>query len=78
MSLVADEKNASSGARLIRCPVASLDDDLRAETVEALAQVDGRTLTVKGIAAALRQRGASVSDQGLRRHHRGDCCCEPG
>lgn len=77
MSLLDDAKDLTGGFGP-RCPVARMDDDLRAETEDVLAQVDGRTLTVKGIAAALRRRDVPVSDQGLRRHHRGECVCDPG
>lgn len=60
-----------------RCSVSLLDDDLRAEVEAALELVDGRTLTSKAIAAALRNRGADVREQALRRHLRGDCRCAP-
>ena len=68
----AKELTGQSGGK---CSVGMLDEDLRAEVEEVLEQADGRTLTVKAVSLALRNRGVGVGEQALRRHRRGDCRC---
>lgn len=57
--------------------MSQLDEELRAEVEEALGLVDSRTLTAKGVSAALKSREVDISPQTLRRHHKGECSCEP-
>lgn len=71
MSLL-DEARESSRVRYPVCGVATLDEDLRDELEEALAE-DG--ITAAGVERALAKRGVQIKASTLRRHGRGDCSC---
>lgn len=58
------------------CTISTLPDDVVEELAEAVAAIDGRTVSAKAIASALRDRGFDVGAHTINRHFRGDCRCE--
>jgi hypothetical protein len=63
-----------------KCSISALDDDLRAEIDEALAN---QSVTATGLERALARRGVEVAGRTIKsttlgRHRRGDCTCESG
>lgn len=71
MSLL-DEAREASKIRYPQCAVAKLDDELRDDLEEALAEED---VTAGGVERALAKRGVQIKASTLRRHARGDCSC---
>ena len=77
MGLLDEVREVQRQAKIIRCPIVTLNlsEDDRAELEHAIAD---ETIQASTLAKVLRARGHSISDDALRRHRGGRCACANG